>query len=153
VDIVQETIRIAAGEPLRFRQRDVKLNGHAIECRINAEDPDRDFRPQPGRIERFLPPGGPGVRMDTHVRAGYAVPAMYDSMIGKLIVHAPTRGEAIAKMQAALDELTIEPVRTTIPLHRRIMASRPFREADLDIHHVERLLQEDRAGAGQPVPG
>ncbi|MDY7108935.1 MAG: acetyl-CoA carboxylase biotin carboxylase subunit [Planctomycetota bacterium] len=142
IDIVKETIRIAAGEPLHVTQRDIRLRGHAIECRINAEDPDREFRPQPGLIEKFHPPGGPGVRVDTHVRAGYRIPANYDSMIGKLIVHAPTRDEAIARMRAALEEFTIEPIRTTIPLHRRIMDSEAFRKADLDIHYVERLLRE-----------
>jgi acetyl-CoA carboxylase biotin carboxylase subunit len=151
VDIVQETIRIAAGEPLRLSQRDVRLRGHAIECRINAEDPDGGFRPQPGLIERFHIPGGPGLRVDTHVRAGYRIPAMYDSMIGKLIVHAPTRPEAIARMRSALEEFTIEPIRTTIPLHRRIMESRAFREAALDIHYVERLLREPEPAAAEPA--
>jgi len=149
VDIVQESIRIAAGEPLRWRQRDIRLNGHAIECRINAEDPDRGFQPQPGLVERFLPPGGPGVRLDTHVRAGYRIPSMYDSMIGKLIVKAPTRREAIGKMRAALDEFTIEPIRTTIPLHRRLMDNRQFAEGDFDIHYIERLLKEGEPATAQ----
>ena len=142
VDIVKESIRVAAGEPLQYTQRDIKLRGHAIECRINAEDPDRDFMPSPGLIEKFSSPGGPGVRMDTHVRAGYRIPPHYDSLIGKLIVAAPTRPEAIRKMGCALEELEIGPVRTTIPLHRRVMESAQFLQANLDIHYIERLLGE-----------
>jgi acetyl-CoA carboxylase biotin carboxylase subunit len=143
VDIVKESIRIAAGEPLQHKQRDIKLRGHAIECRINAEDPDRGFMPSPGVIEQFACPGGPGVRMDTHVRAGYGIPPHYDSLIGKLIVAAPSRPEAIRKMRCALEELQIGPVRTTIPLHRRVMEAEPFMQAKLDIHYIERLLGEE----------
>jgi acetyl-CoA carboxylase biotin carboxylase subunit len=140
IDIVKEMIKIAAGEPLSFKQRDVTLTGHAIECRINAEDPDRNFMPQAGLIEEFVVPGGPGVRVDTHGRSGYRIPPNYDSMIGKLIVHAPTRAEAIAKMRGALNEFRIGPIKTTIPLHQRIMRSREFVDADFDIHYIERML-------------
>jgi acetyl-CoA carboxylase biotin carboxylase subunit len=143
IDIVQETIRVAAGEPLSHKQRDIEVNGHAIEVRINAEDPDRDFMPQPGLVDRFVPPGGPGVRVDTHVRPGYRIPPHYDSMIGKLIVHAESRPAAIARMRRALDELEVGPIRTTIPLHKRIMGHRSFIDADFDIAYVERLLRED----------
>ncbi len=141
VDIVKEMIRVAAGEPLSFKQSDVKTNGHAIECRINAEDPDRNFMPSPGKITRFEPPGGPGVRMDTHVVTGYVVPTNYDSMIGKLLVHAPTRAEAIARMSRALREFRVEPIKTTIGLHRRLMDDSHFQEGGIDIHYLERLLK------------
>jgi acetyl-CoA carboxylase biotin carboxylase subunit len=142
IDIVQATIRIAAGEPLPIKQRDVKVNGHAIECRINAEDPAHDFRPCAGRIERFVAPGGLGVRVDSHARPGYMIPPTYDSMIGKLIVHAPTRPEAIARMRSALREFKIDPIRTTIPLQEQVMDSRPFNDAEFDIHYIERMLKD-----------
>ena len=141
VDIVKESIRVAAGEPLQLAQQDVHMSGHAIECRINAEDPDRNFMPQPGKIEWFHPPGGPGVRIDTHVRPGYTIPPHYDSMIGKLIVLGRSRSEAIARMRGALDEFEIGPVKTTIPLHRRIMENREFVDADFDVGYVERWLK------------
>jgi len=142
VDVVKWSIRVAAGEQLDFAQEDVQIRGHAIECRINAEDPDHGFRPSAGLIERYDAPGGPGVRIDSHARAGYKIPPTYDSMIGKLIVHAPTRGEAIERMFGALGEYRIEPVRTTIPLHRKLVRSRPFIDATFDIHYVERLLKD-----------
>ena len=143
VDIVQESIRVAAGEPLSVRQQDVRLTGHAIECRINAEDPDRGFMPQPGLVEVFQPAGGFGVRVDTHVRPGYRIPPNYDSMIGKLIVHGRDRAEAIAKMARAIDEFRIGPIKTTLPLHRRLIEAAPFVEHDFDIHWVERLLETE----------
>jgi acetyl-CoA carboxylase biotin carboxylase subunit len=154
IDIVKTMIRIAAGEPLSFEQKDIAVDGHAIECRINAEDPDRGFMPQAGLVETFSAPDGPGVRVDTHVRPGYRIPPNYDSMIGKLIVHAPTRAEAIARMKRALDEFAIGPIRTTIPLHRRVMDSRPFVDAKLDIHYIERMLKaesEPPASPGRPT--
>jgi acetyl-CoA carboxylase, biotin carboxylase subunit len=141
VDIVKEMIRVAAGEKLSLRQGDVRINGHAIECRINAEDPDRNFMPSPGKITRYEPPGGPGVRMDSHVVTGYTVPTNYDSMIGKLLVHAPTRREAITRMSRALREFRIEPIKTTIPLQRRLMDNSAFQEGGIDIHFLERLLK------------
>ncbi len=141
VDIVKATIRVAAGEELGIRQRDVKVNGHAIECRINAEDPERNFMPSPGRIETFEAPGGPGVRMDTHAVTGYTVPPNYDSMIGKLIVHAEDRASAITRMERALAEFRIGPIKTTIPLHAQLMRNGAFRQGGIDIHFLERLLK------------
>ena len=141
VDIVAEQIRVAAGEPLSIKQEDISVNGHAIECRINAEDPDRGFMPQAGLIEVWRPPGGPGVRLDSHATAGYRIPPNYDSMIGKLIVHGPDRETAIARMRAALDEFQVGPLATTIPLHRKLLDAREFCEADFDIHYVERWLE------------
>jgi acetyl-CoA carboxylase biotin carboxylase subunit len=143
VDIVREMIKIAAGEKLSFKQSDIKINGHAIECRINAEDPERNFMPQAGVVDTFVPPGGPGVRIDSHVRSGYRIPPNYDSMIGKLIVHAPTRAQAIARMKGALQEFRIAPIKTTIPLHLRILDTQQFGDADFDIHYVERLLKAE----------
>ena len=140
IDIVQEQIKVAAGEKLSFSQKDIKPRGHAIECRINAEDPSRNFMPQPGLIEVFEAPGGPGVRMDTHARANYRIPPNYDSMIGKLIVHAPTRDEAITRLLRALNEFQISPVKTTIPLHQELLDTREFRTAEFDIEYVERFL-------------
>jgi acetyl-CoA carboxylase biotin carboxylase subunit len=145
VDIVQTQIRVAAGEPLPFRQSDIRVNGHAIEVRVNAEDPERGFMPQAGLIETFAAPGGPGVRLDSHARAGYRIPSHYDSMIGKLIVHGPTRDAAIARMRQALREFRIGPAKTTIPLHQRIMDRPEFTTAQFDIHWVERWLASQPA--------
>jgi len=143
VDIVQEGIRVAAGEPLSIRQEDIQARGHAIECRINAEDPDRNFMPQAGLIETFDPPGGLGVRLDSHARSGYRIPPNYDSMIGKLIVHAPTREQAITRMLEALRQFRIGPMNTTISLHRRLLDRPEFRTADFDIKWVERWLASE----------
>ncbi|MCE0742492.1 acetyl-CoA carboxylase biotin carboxylase subunit [Acetobacter sicerae] len=136
VDLVREQIRIAAGEPLGYSQKDITFSGHAIECRINAEDPDT-FIPSPGTITVYHPPGGLGVRIDSAVYAGYRVPPYYDSMIAKLIVHAPTREAAIARMSRALDELVVEGVNTVVPLHRRILADPEFQKGDYTIHWLE----------------
>ena len=152
IDLVKTMIRIAAGEPLAFKQRDIRINGHAIECRINAEDPDRGFIPQPGLVTEFAAPGGPGVRVDSHVRSGYRIPPHYDSMIGKLIVHAPDRETAIAKMRGALDEFHVAPIKTTIALHRRLMDEPRFIDADYDIGYLERLLKNEPESAGAAVP-
>ena len=141
VDIVQQSIRIAASEPISFRQREVEPGGHAMECRINAEDPQREFMPCPGRIESWRPPGGPGVRIDSHVEPGYVVPPNYDSMIGKLIVHAPDRAACLARMSRALHEFEVGPIKTTIPLHRSLMDNSVFRDGGIDIHFLERLLK------------
>lgn len=141
IDIVKAQIRIAAGEPLGLTQRDVKRHGHAIEVRINAENPQRDFAPSPGRIERFDPPGGPGIRVDTHCHTGYIVPPNYDSMIAKLIAHQPTRREAILSIRRALREFRVEPIATTISLHADLMRNGNFVKSDVDIHFVERLLE------------
>ena len=145
IDLVQQQIRIAAGEPLPFRQKDVTLRGHSIECRINSEDPDHDFRPSPGRITGLRIPGGPGVRWDSHIQIGYSVPPYYDSLLGKLIVHAPTRLEALATMRRALDELVIEGVQTTIPLHRKIVRNPEFVAGKVDTTWVERVLLPSNA--------
>lgn len=140
IDLVKQQIRIASGEPLPFSQDDVVTRGHSMECRINSEDPDNDFRPSPGRIQTLRVPGGPGVRWDSHAQPGYSVPPNYDSLVGKLIVHAPTRPEALATMRRALDELVIEGIHTTIPLHRRIFRNRDFLEGRVDTTWVERVL-------------
>jgi acetyl-CoA carboxylase biotin carboxylase subunit len=140
IDLIKEQIRIAAGLPLPFKQKDVKQTGAAIEVRINAEDPARNFTPSPGTIEELRVPGGPGVRWDSHVYAGYRIPPNYDSMIGKLIVHRPTRADAIATMKRALQEFHIAPIKTTIPLHLRIMDDPHFQAGDVDTGFVERSL-------------
>ncbi|MAY73736.1 MAG: acetyl-CoA carboxylase biotin carboxylase subunit [Phycisphaerae bacterium] len=141
VDIVKQSILIAAGEPLPFKQRDIQINGHAIECRVNAEDPSRDFMPQAGQIETWEVPGGPGVRVDSHVVPGYRVPPNYDSMIGKLIVHAEDREQAIRRCRRALREFEVGPIKTSILLHRQLMEDSSFVHAELDIHLLERLLK------------
>jgi len=138
IDLVKQQIKIAAGERLPFRQKDITPRGHAIECRINSEDPENDFRPSPGRITALQLPGGPGVRWDSHIQIGYTVPPHYDSLLGKLIVHAPTRPEALATMRRALDELVIEGISTTIPLHRRIVRNPDFIAGRVDTTWVER---------------
>ncbi len=140
IDLIKEQIRVAAGEKLSFRQKDITQNGHVIECRINAEDPARNFAPSPGTIQELRLPGGPGVRMDTHVYAGYRIPPNYDSMIGKLIVHRPTRAEAIETMRRALGEFHISPIKTTIPLQLQIMDNDHFRSGDVDTGFVERSM-------------
>ncbi len=140
VDILKEQIRIAAGEKLSISQKQVKQNGHAIEVRINAEDPAKNFTPCAGVIEHFDAPGGPGVRVDTHCHSGYRIPPNYDSMIAKLIVHQPTRDEAIATLKRALREFKIDPIKTTIPLHADLMRNGNFIRSDVDINFVERLL-------------
>jgi acetyl-CoA carboxylase biotin carboxylase subunit len=140
IDLIKEQIRVAAGQPLSFKQKDVPQLGHAIECRINAEDPARNFAPSPGLISELRVPGGPGVRLDSHAYAGYRIPPNYDSMIGKLIVHRRTRAEAIASMKRALSEFHIAPIKTTIPLHLQIMDNEHFRSGDVDTGFVERVL-------------
>jgi len=140
VDLIQWQIRVAAGEPLAFKQRDIVPRGAAIEVRINAEDPAHNFRPSPGRIEVFRPPGGPGVRLDTHAFAGYSIPPNYDSLIAKLIVFRNTRAEAIAGMRRCLDEFEIGPIATTIPLHREIFRHELFQQGRIDTGFLERHL-------------
>lgn len=140
VDLIQQQLKMASGEVLEFKQEDVVMRGHAFECRINAEDPDRDFQPSPGLIEMMVPPGGPGVRIDSHVYAGYRIPPHYDSMIGKLLVHRNTRGEAIATMLRALDEFVIVGPKTTVPIHRRIFSHAEFRSGKHDTSFVERYF-------------
>jgi len=138
IDLIKAQIRVAAGEPLWFRQEEVPRQGHAIECRINAEDPSKAFRPSPGTIHRFIAPGGFGVRLDTHVHTGYSVSPHYDSLLGKLLVHQPTRDEAIASMKRALAELRIEGVKTTVPLALEILDHPAFAEARVDTTFIER---------------
>ncbi len=139
-DLIKMQLRIAAGE--RLRKKDFKPKGHALECRINAEDPDKDFRPSPGEIKGFHIPGGNGIRVDTHCYTGYHIPPYYDSMIAKLIVLAPTRDEAIAKMASALEEFTVEGIHTTVPFHRRVMKNEVFHGGEydtgfIDTHHIK----------------
>ncbi len=140
IDIVKTGIRVAGGEELPFRQRDIKVRGHAMEFRINAENWKRNFAPCPGPIDRFDPPGGPGVRVDTHVVAGYRVPPNYDSMIAKLLIHADNRDDCIARARRAFAEFTIEPLKTTIGLHRELLDNPTFCKGGMDIHYLERLL-------------
>ena len=149
IDLIQEQLLIAGGERLRHRQEDIRFQGHAIECRINAEDPDMDFQPSPGVIELFVPPGGPGVRVDSHCYSGYRIPSHYDSMIGKLLVHRNTRREAIATMIRALEEFIIIGPKTTIPIHLRILAHSDFRSGEHTTAFVERYFsaRATRAGA------
>lgn len=139
VDIVKEQIKIARGEKIAYNQEDVELRGHAIECRINAEDPDRNFVPMPGRITFFHMPQGIGVRFDTHIFAGHVIPSQYDSLVGKLICHGNSRNEAIARMSRALDEIVIEGIATTIPFHRKIMAHPKFVEGDVSTNFIEEM--------------
>ncbi len=140
IDLIQQQIRIAAGEKLSFNQEDIQCNGVAIECRINAEDPDRNFGPSPGTIESLCIPGGLGVRFDTHVHAGYTVPPFYDSMVGKLIVHQPTRDQAIATMIRCLNELRIKGIKTTAGFQKTVLEHADFVEGKVDTKWVERNL-------------
>lgn len=139
IDIVKQQLLIAAGEKLQYSQNDIKLNGHAIECRLNAEDSDT-FMPSPGRVSHFHSAGGPGIRMDSHIYSGYTVPPNYDSMIGKLIAHGDTRDIAVRRMLGALQEMVIDGIKTNIPLQMRLMQDPGFRKGGIDIHHLERLL-------------
>ena len=141
VDIIAEQIRIAAGERLRFKQRDIVLKGAAVECRINAED-GFTFRPSPGKVTRWHMPGGPGIRLDSHVYAGYTVPPYYDSMIGKLIAYGETREEALARMRVALSETLVEGINTNIDLHRLIMSDSRFNQGGTSIHYLEGRMAE-----------
>ena len=143
-DLVKEQIRIAAGLPLQLEQDTLQFRGHAIECRITAEDSDNDFRPQTGVVEQYLPPGGPGVRVDSHLYAGYSIPPYYDSLLSKLIVWAETREAAIARMQRALEEYVIEGVTTTIPFHQRLLKHEGFIRGDT----YTRFLQEEAVALG-----
>jgi acetyl-CoA carboxylase biotin carboxylase subunit len=139
IDLVQQQIRVAAGEKLAFRQRDIELKGHAIECRINAEDPFK-FTPSPGRIASYHPPGGPGIRVDSHAYTGYTVPPHYDSMIGKVIAYGDTRDQAIRRMRIALSEMVVEGIKTNIPLHLELMHDHRFVKGGTSIHYLEQKL-------------
>ena len=140
IDIVEQQLRVARGEPLAFTQSDIRSQGHAFECRINAEDP-QTFAPSPGRITRWDVPGGTGVRVDSHIRAGDLVSPHYDSLIGKLIVHGATRDQTLARMRVALDEMAVEGIRTNLPLHRELLRDPGVIAGGVDNHHLERLLR------------
>ena len=140
IDIVQAQIRVATGDSLEYRQRDVEIQGHAVECRINAEDPANNFTPFPAKITSFHMPGGKGVRVDSHAYAGYQIPSQYDSMIGKLIVRAKNRDRAIIRMQHALEETIIEGPKTTIPYHQAIMGNEKFKSGDFDTSFLETFI-------------
>jgi acetyl-CoA carboxylase biotin carboxylase subunit len=148
IDIVQEQIKIAAGQKLSFRQRDIVFRGHAIECRLNAEDPFK-FTPSPGRIQSWHMPGGPGIRVDSHAYSGYMVPPNYDSMIGKLIAYGATREQAIRRMRIALSEMVIDGIQTNVPLHRELMLDSKFVEGGTSIHYLEQRLEEQSATRGK----
>ena len=139
IDLVREQIRVAAGDALGYRQDDIRFSGHAIECRITAEDPET-FVPTPGVVSLYHAPGGPGVRIDSALYAGCHVPPFYDSLVAKLIVHADTRGMAIARMQRALEEFAVAGIKTTIPLHQRILADPGFQAGDYTIHWLEHFV-------------
>jgi acetyl-CoA carboxylase biotin carboxylase subunit len=141
VDIVQEQIRVAAGEKLTHRQKDIVIRGHAIECRINAEDPF-SFVPSPGRISTYHPPGGPGIRVDSHVYQGYLVPPYYDSMLGKVIAYGDTRDQALRRMRIALSEMVVEGIKTNIPLHQELLADSRVIRGGVSIHYLERTLAQ-----------
>ena len=139
IDIVKAQIAIAAGEPLAFTQEDVRWRGHAIECRINAEDP-KTFVPSPGTVSLWHPPGGPGIRVDSHMYSGYAVPPYYDSLIAKVIAHGEHRRAAIARMTTALQEIVVDGISTNVPLHQEIFQHGAFKAGGTDIHYLERRL-------------
>ncbi len=141
VDIVREQLRIASGMPLAYTQDDIVINGHSMECRINAEDPD-NFMPSPGTITAYHAPGGPGVRVDTHIYNGYRVPPYYDSMIGKLITHGETREVAMARMRTALGEMVIEGIKCNIPLQQELFNDAGFQAGGVNIHYLEKKLEE-----------
>ncbi|MDD5240583.1 MAG: acetyl-CoA carboxylase biotin carboxylase subunit [Sulfuricella sp.] len=145
IDIVQEQVRIAAGEKLRFKQKDIQFRGHSIECRINAEDP-YTFVPSPGRITVYHVPGGPGIRVDSHVYQNYVVPQYYDSMIGKLISYGATRDQAIARMKTALSEMVVEGIKTNVPLHQDLMRDVAFVQGGSSIHYLEQKLAAAKKG-------
>ncbi|KAA0966020.1 acetyl-CoA carboxylase biotin carboxylase subunit [Sporosarcina sp. ANT_H38] len=138
IDLVQQQLKIASGEKLAYRQEDIKINGWSIECRINAENPMKNFMPSPGKVTMYMPPGGFGVRVDSAMYTGYSIPPFYDSMVAKLIVHADTREEAVARMKRALDEFIIEGVETTIPFHLKLMDNEVFKSGDFDTKFLEK---------------
>jgi acetyl-CoA carboxylase biotin carboxylase subunit len=142
IDIVQQQIRIAAGEKLQFRQKDIEFRGHAIECRINAEDPYR-FTPSPGRIVSYHPPGGPGIRVDSHVYAGYTVPPNYDSMVGKVIAYGASREQAIRRMRIALSEMVVEGIQTNLALHLDLLHDSRFLRGGTSINYLEQKLADE----------
>lgn len=148
IDLIKEQIRIAAGERIHFTQDDVKVRGAAIECRINAEDFENNFMPSPGKIESLILPGGPGVRVDTHIYTGYQISPYYDSLVAKLITYGSDRQDAIRIMQRALSEFHIAPIKTTIPFHQKLLNNPLFLKSEISTHFVQELLQEEK-GEGQ----
>jgi len=144
IDLIKEQIRVACGDKLRFQQDDIQIKGAAIECRINAEDYENNFMPSPGKIETLNLPGGPGVRLDTHIYPGYEIPTYYDSLLAKLITYANTRQDAIRIMQRALHEFTIGPVKTTIPFHLRLLQNPLFLKGEISTHFVQEMMKEER---------
>ena len=145
IDLVKEQIRIAAGEKIHFNQDEIKMRGCAIECRINAEDYENNFMPSPGKIENLILPGGPGLRIDTHIYAGYEISPYYDSLVAKIIAHADTREEAIKIMQRGLSEFNISPIKTTIPFHLKLLNHPAFLKGDISTHFVQEMLEEKKA--------
>ena len=141
VDIVREQLLIASGEPLSLKQSDIKFRGHSFECRINAEDP-QNFLPSPGKVKYFHAPGGPGIRVDSHLYDGYTVPPFYDSLIGKIISYGEDRGIALRRMRQALDELIVEGIRTNTPLHRDLVRDKAFQAGGVSIHYLESKLED-----------
>jgi len=139
IDLVRAQLEIASGAPLVLRQQDVEIRGHAVECRINAEDPET-FVPSPGKVSVFHPPGGPGIRLDSHLYSGYTVPSQYDSLIGKLIAHGQDRDTALARMRTALSEFVIDGIKTNIPLHERLCRDSAFLAGGTNIHYLEAKL-------------
>ena len=140
IDLIKAQIAVASGLPLEWKQDEIRVHGHAIECRINAENPECNFAPSVGEIRSLLLPGGPGVRVDTHIYQGYAIPSHYDSLLAKLICWGRTRNEAIARMARALDEFVIDGVHTTIPFHRQIMANGFFRRGEVYTNFIQRRM-------------
>ena len=138
-DLVKWQIRVSAGEKLTFEQKNIELKGHAIQCRINAEDPDRGFMPSPGTLTTYQTPGGPGIRIDSHAYPGYTVPSYYDSLLAKLIAHGANREEALARMRRALDEYVIEGIKTTIPFHRRVLDDKNFLAGRVGTNFLDRF--------------
>ena len=141
IDIVKEQLRIASGLPLSVSQENITFSGHAVECRINAEDP-KSFIPSPGKVKHFHAPGGYGVRVDSHLFSGYNVPPFYDSLIGKLITHGEDRESALNRMSVALDELVVDGIKTNVPLHQRLVKDEGFRQGDFTIHYLEQLIKK-----------
>jgi acetyl-CoA carboxylase biotin carboxylase subunit len=131
IDLLKEQIRLAAGERLTFDSKDIDIRGHAIECRINAEDPDKDFMPCPGKVSQFIAPGGPGIRVDSHMYSGYTIPSFYDSLIAKVIAFGANRNEAIVRMQRALNEMTVDGIKSTAGLHKKIMSNDYFHKGSV----------------------
>ena len=148
IDIVREMIAVSAGAPLSVKQKDIKIKGHAFECRINAEDPET-FVPCPGKITEWHAPGGLGIRVDSEIYSGYSIPPFYDSMIAKLIVHGKTRNAALMRLRRALEEFVIEGVKTTIPLHQEIISQAEYIDGQYNIHWLEQFMEKKKAAEGK----